>query len=263
MSDPKPLMVVTGGSRGIGRAIVEKALRSGYQVSVIDVSADALAELETELQGNGVNAEDLHTATVDITEADAVDRWVARLVSEVGVPSALVNNAGIVRMNRLEDIAIEDWRAMIEVNLTGAFITTQRVGRHMIAAGTGSIVSIGSVASVAWTVGGSSYPPAKAGIAMLMRGVALEWGPHGIRANTVSPGYTETPMTAPIFADPEVGLPRLARVPLGRVAQPSEIADVVVYLCSAQASYISGQNLVVDGGSTASTLLAPVPPTYR
>jgi len=162
-------------------------------------------------------------------------------------------------MTRLEDVSIEDWRAVVDVNLTGTFVVTQRVGRRMIANGGGSIVSIGSIASQAWTVGGAGYPPTKAGIAMLMQGAAIEWGPHGIRANTVSPGYTQTPMTSPIFADPVSGGPRLARVALGRIAQPSEIADVVLYLCSPQASYLTGQNIVVDGGVTISSLLAPLP----
>jgi 3-oxoacyl-[acyl-carrier protein] reductase len=129
----------------------------------------------------------------------------------------------------------------------------------MIANGGGSIVSIGSTASFAWTVGGSAYPSSKAGIAMLMRGVALEWGRHGVRANTVSPGYTDTPMTTSTFANPETANPRLSRIPLGRVAQPREIAQVVVFLCSPEASYLTGQNIAVDGGVLLSPLLAPLP----
>jgi 3-oxoacyl-[acyl-carrier protein] reductase len=253
-----PLMVVTGGSRGIGRGIVEKALGDGYRVAVVDVDADHLATMERELSTTA-----LHTTIVDITDPEAVDDWLAELVADVGVPSALVNNAGIVRMSRLEDVRVEDWRAMLDVNLTGTFIMTQRVGRQMIVQGRGSIVSIGSTASVAWTVGGSSYPASKAAVSMLMRGVALEWGAHGIRANTVSPGYTMTPMTAPIFADPERAAPRLARIPVGRFAEPSDIAEVVVFLCSAQAGYVTGQNIVVDGGCTLTALLAPMPASYR
>ncbi|MCW2529415.1 MAG: 3-oxoacyl-(acyl-carrier-protein) reductase [Pseudonocardiales bacterium] len=253
----KPLMVVTGGSRGIGRAITEKALASGYQVAVADVSKDDLTNLEAE-----VGSADLHTGIVDITDEYAVDAWLNELIENVGVPAALVNNAGIMRGSLLEDIKLDDWRAALDVNLTGAFIMTQRIGRAMIANGGGSIVSIASTASIAWPAGCGSYSPSKAAIAMLMRGVAMEWGKYGIRGNSVSPGYTETPMTAPIFADPEKGLPRLARVPLGRIAQPSEIAAVVVFLCSSEASYVSGQNIAVDGGSTISTLLAPVPPTH-
>jgi NAD(P)-dependent dehydrogenase (short-subunit alcohol dehydrogenase family) len=257
-TDDRPLMVVTGGSRGIGRGIVEKALGNGYRVAVIDVDAEHLDTLQRELATTA-----LRTAIVDITDPAAVDEWLTELVADAGVPAALVNNAGIVRMTRLEDVKVEDWRAMLDVNLTGTFVMTQRVGRHMIAAGGGSIVSIGSTASLAWTVGGSAYPPSKAAVAMLMCGVALEWGAHGIRANTVSPGYTMTPMTAPIFADPERAAPRLARIPVGRFAQPSDIAEVVVFLCSPQAGYLTGQNIVVDGGCTLTALLAPMPPSYR
>jgi NAD(P)-dependent dehydrogenase (short-subunit alcohol dehydrogenase family) len=250
-----PLVVVTGGSRGIGRAIVEKALAAGFRVVAVDVDAVGLSELS---DGTSPSvSERLGTAVLDITDTHAVDEWVEALVRDEGAPSALVNNAGIVRGAALEDLDIADWRAVLDVNLTGTFVMTQRVGRRMIAAGGGSIVGIGSIASFAWTVGGGSYPPSKAAVAMLMRGAALEWGKYGIRANTVSPGYTETAMTAPIFANPATGEPRLARVPLGRVAQPSEIADVVVFLCSPQSSYLTGQNIAVDGGVTISPLLAP------
>jgi len=251
-----PLTLVTGGSRGIGRAVVEKALAAGHRVAVIDVRADGLAALRAELA-----TDRLLTATVDITDAAAVDRWLTELVAEHGPPWALVNNAGIVRRGLLEDLDVEDWRAVLEVNLTGPFIMTQQVGRHMIAHGGGSIVSIGSTASLAWTVGGSAYPSSKAGVAMLMRGAALEWGKHGVRANTVSPGYTDTPMTASTFADPATAEPRLSRIPLGRIAQPAEIAQVVLFLCSPESSYVTGQNIVVDGGVLLSPLLAPVAST--
>lgn len=253
MTEQSPLAIVTGGSRGIGRAIVEKALATGHRVAVVDVDADALEKLSAELA-----TELLVTATVDITDVAAVDRWLVQLVTEHGPPRALVNNAGIVRRGMLEDLDLADWRAVLDVNLTGTFVMTQRVGRQMIAHGGGSIVSIGSTASLAWTVGGGAYPPAKTGVAMLMQGAALEWGRHGIRANTVSPGYTETPMTAATFADPATAEPRLAKIPLGRIAQPAEIAQMVLFLCSAEAAYVSGQNIVVDGGALTSTLLAPL-----
>ena len=248
-----PLTVVTGGSRGIGRAVVDRALELGHRVAVVDIRAEGLAELRAELA-----TDRLHTGVADITDAAAVDAWLEELVAEQGVPDSLVNNAGIVRRGMLADLDVEDWRAVLDVNLTGPFIMTQRVGRRMIENGGGSIVSIGSTASLAWTVGGSAYPSSKAGVAMLMRGAALEWGQHGVRANTVSPGYTDTPMTAATFANPETANPRLAKIPLGRVAQPAEIARVVMFLCSPEASYVTGQNIVVDGGVLLSSLLAPV-----
>lgn len=252
-TEQSPLTVVTGGSRGIGRAVVEKALAVGHRVAVIDVRPEGLAELTADLA-----TDRLITAAVDVTDPAAVDRWLTALVAEHGAPRSLVNNAGIVRRGLLEDLDIADWRAVLDVNLTGPFIMTQRIGRQMIAHGGGSIVSIGSVASLAWTVGGSSYPSSKAGVAMLMRGAALEWGRYGIRANTVSPGYTDTPMTAATWADPETANPRLARIPLGRIAQPADIAQVVLFLCSPEAGYVTGQNIVVDGGVLLSPLLAPV-----
>ena len=253
MTEQGPLTVVTGGSRGIGRAVVDEALTAGHRVAVLDIRPEGLAELRSELA-----TDRLLTATVDVTDPAAVDEWMTGLVAEHGAPTSLVNNAGIVRRGLLEDLDIDDWRAVLEVNLTGPFVMTQRVGRQMIAHGGGSIVSIGSVASLAWTVGGSSYPSSKAGVAMLMRGAALEWGRHGIRANTVSPGYTDTPMTAATWADPETANPRLARIPLGRIAQPADIARVVLFLCSPAAAYVTGQNIVVDGGVLLSPLLAPV-----
>jgi NAD(P)-dependent dehydrogenase (short-subunit alcohol dehydrogenase family) len=250
----EPLIVVTGASRGIGRGIVDEALHAGWRVAAVDVDAAALAGLQGEHAGAR-----LRTARLDVTDGAAVDAWLSTLVAEAGCPRALVNNAGIVRFAPLEELAVSDWRAVLDVNLTAAFTMTQRVGRLMLAEGVGSIVSIGSVAAVSPNSGGGAYAPSKAGLEMLMRGAALEWGARGVRANTVSPGYIRTPMTAELYADPERAAQRLSRVPAGRFGTPSDIAGVVLFLCSDAAAYISGQNIVVDGGVGTTTLMAAVP----
>lgn len=248
------LMVVTGAGRGIGRAIVEGALAGGWSVAALDVNEADLDTLRAEFAAQG---DRLFPAKVDISDAEAVDGWLDALISDHGSPTALVNNAAIVCPGLLEHLELAHWREALDVNLTGTFVMTQRVGRHMIAAQKGAIVSIASIASMRWTLGSGGYPASKAGVAMLMEGVALEWGKHGIRANAVSPGYTETPMTAPIFANPDLAKARLARVPIGRQAQPSDIAAVVLFLCSPAAAYVTGQNIAVDGGATIATLFNP------
>ena len=187
MTGQDSLTIVTGGSRGIGRAVVEAALAAGHRVAAVDVSTGDLETLTAELADDR-----LLTAVVDITDPAAVDRWLHGLVAEHGVPTALVNNAGIVRRGMLADLSVEDWRAVLDVNLTGTFLMTQRVGRQLIAHGGGSIVSIGSTASLAWTVGGSSYPAPRRGwrcscAAPPWSGVGTAYGP------TPSPPATPTP----------------------------------------------------------------------
>jgi NAD(P)-dependent dehydrogenase (short-subunit alcohol dehydrogenase family) len=234
--------VVTGGASGIGRRISESALEAGYDVAVGDRNEEQLGRFADE-----VASDRLSTTVVDVTDEDAVDRWVTALTGERGAPDVLVNNAGIGRFAALEDLRPADWRAVVEVNLTAAFLVTQRVGREMIAAGRGSIVSIASVAGLAPSAGAGAYSPSKAGIAMLMKVAAVEWGRHGIRANSVSPGFVKGGLATDFYKEPGVEEGRRARVPLGRLGTEADVAAAVLYLASDAASYVSGLDLVVDG----------------
>jgi NAD(P)-dependent dehydrogenase (short-subunit alcohol dehydrogenase family) len=160
-----------------------------------------------------------------------------------------------VRFGPLLDATLDDWRATVDVNLTGTFITARAVARRMVAAGRpGSIVTITSMNGVAPGPNSGAYGATKAGVARLTQQMALEWGPHGIRANAVAPGLIDAGMSEPIYADAEIRQLRAARVPLGRLGRGDDVAAVVLFLLSEAADYVTGTEVLVDGGVTMSVI---------
>lgn len=232
-------MIVTGAGGGIGAAIAAAAAAAGDRVGVLDVAPPAVAIPGTEL------------LEASIADADAVEGAFARF----GTPDVVVNNAGIVRFAPLVDLAIDDWREVLDVNLTGTFLVSRTAARRWIAEGRpGVVVNVTSMNGVAAGPNAGAYGPSKAAIALLTAQMALEWGPHGIRVNAVAPGLIDAGMSEPIYADPETRHARESKVPLGRLGTAQDIADVVMFLASDQAAYVTGQNVVVDGGVTGSVI---------
>ena len=241
-------IIVTGAGSGIGESIARKAGDAGYKVGVLDVNTDAAEQVASSLP-NGVA---LHASTTDPDQVEqALDKFGE-------TPDALVNNAGIVRFGPLIDLSFDDWRSVIEVNLTGVFICSQVVARRMRAAGGGSIVNMTSIAGIQPNVNGGSYGSAKAGLHLLTRQMSVEWGEYGIRVNSVAPGFIDGGMSAPIFKDAEIRSTREERVPSGRLGTVDDIAHAVLFLCSEEGSYINGNQLVVDG-SVTNSLMASFP----
>ena len=238
-TDPGHRIVITGGSGGIGTGIARAALDRGHRVVLVDRDAPSL---RTAARTLGPRVE---TVELDITDEPAVARWAEADDEPV---DALVNNAGIFRGGTMEDLDVDAWRAVIEVNLTGTFIMSKHVGRRMIARGQGSIVGIASVGSLAPSSGAGAYSPSKAGVAMLMQQLAVEWGRYGVRANSVSPGFIRAGLAASFYDDPQVAEGRRALVPAARLGSEQDVADVVLFLCSPDSSYVNGQNIAVDGG---------------
>jgi len=188
----------------------------------------------------------------DISDESAVEVALDRLGR---APRLVVNNAGIVRFGPLLDLDQDAFRSVVEVNLTGTFTVARAAARRMIEAGLGgSIVNITSMNGVAAGPNGGAYGATKAGVALLTQQMAIEWGPHGIRVNAVAPGLIMSGMSEPIYADPVVREARRSKVPLGRLGTAVDIAATVAFLASDDASYITGQNILVDGGVTMSII---------
>jgi 3-oxoacyl-[acyl-carrier protein] reductase len=234
--------VVTGGARGIGKGIVETFAREGARIVwALDVNNADFPALEKELPA-------VKGAVVNVTDSAAVNTLVARISAESGKIDVLVNCAGITRDALIQKMTDDEWDAVIDVNLKGVFLVTRAVAPLMMSAGAGSIVSISSVVGLDGNIGQTNYAASKGGIVSMTKGWAREFARKGakVRVNAVSPGYTRTPMIASV---PEKVLePIIARTPLGRLAEIRDIANAVLFLSSAEAEFITGQVLRVDGG---------------
>ncbi|MGI9577499.1 MAG: SDR family NAD(P)-dependent oxidoreductase, partial [Microthrixaceae bacterium] len=178
--------------------------------------------------------------------------------AEVGVADLVVNNAGIVRFGSLGELSAQDWRDTIDVNLTGTFLVGRTAANRMAAAGRGAVVNITSINGVTPGPYAGAYGSSKAAIAILTAQMALEFGPAGVRVNSVAPGFIDGGMSEPLYEDPATREVRTSAVPLRRLGTPADIAAVVLWLGSEDAGYIAGQNLVVDGG-VAKSVLANLP----
>ena len=234
------LALVTGGAAGIGAAIAAALLQRGYRVAVADAHIDAVA-----------TSDRLTAHVCDVSDGSAV----TALFDALGeVPDLVVNNAGIVRFGALADIALEDFRRVVEVNLMGAFAVTSEAVRRMLPRGSGHVVSLTSINAYGPGPGSGAYPATKSAVLQLMRQFAMEYGPHGLRFNSIAPGFIDGGMSAPIYADPKVRASRSAGVPLGRLGTPEDVANAVCFLDSDEGGYINGHDLVVDGGVTHAVL---------
>jgi len=252
------VVVVTGGAQGLGRAIVEALIPLRATVVVLDRNVEGAKEAAAAAGGRsrGIGC--------DVADTASVEAAASAVRAEYGGCDALVNNAGILPKRSLEEETAETWDQTMAVNLRGPFLCTQKFGALMCAQGHGAIVNIASIGGTVPTVGAGAYCASKAGILALTRQTALEWGDRGVRANAVSPGYMHTPMTGDRYAVPGLKEQRAKMVPLGRIADPSEVASAVVFLLSAAAGYISGHEIVVDGGfvhSTTRRVPQPAAPT--
>ncbi|MDR5651207.1 SDR family NAD(P)-dependent oxidoreductase [Ruixingdingia sedimenti] len=247
--------VVTGGGGGIGRAICQTLAEAGARVAVLDLDAEGAAETVRLVKENGGEA---MAVSADITSEASVTTARDAIEAAFGPAQILVNNAALVRNGALKDLSLADWNAVITVNLTGFFVCSQVFGRRMMEQGGGSIVHVSSVAGVVPQPTSGAYSVSKAGVMMLSKNIAMEWGPSGIRSNVVSPAMVMTPMSAVIYRDPAVKERREKSVPMRRIGQPQDIADAICFLASDRATYISGQEITCDGG-WGTTLLATVP----
>ena len=238
--------LVTGASRGIGRATATVLAGCGAAVIVnYRGQAEAAAEVVAQIEAAGGRAT---AVQADVSDAGDVERLVKTTTETYGSLDILVNNAGIARDNLLLRMKDDEWDSVIDTNLRGTYLLTKAVLRPMMRARRGRIITITSVVGLLGNAGQSNYAAAKAGLIGFTKSVAREMASRGITANAVAPGFVETDITAGL--SDSVRETALAAIPLGRWAQPEEVANVVAFLSSDAAAYITGQTLAVDGGMT-------------
>ena len=236
----KQIALVTGASRGIGKAIAERLADDGFFVvgtATSDAGADAIS---TYLGGNGKGIK------LNVTDADSIAEVIKTVNDEFGVPTVLVNNAGITRDNLLMRMKDDEWDDIINTNLTSVFRMSKAVLRGMMKAKTGRIINISSVVGFTGNAGQANYAAAKAGMVGFAKSMAKEVGSRNITVNTVAPGFIDTDMTKELSDDIKNAL--LASIPLSRLGEAKEIAHTVAFLASAGAGYITGETLHVNGG---------------
>ena len=242
---------VTGAGSGIGRACALALADAGVTVWALDVDEAALADTLAEANGG---AGHVQAIPCDVTDPESV----AAAAEQAGVIDILVNAAGIGRPGTLIDVDMADWQRVLDINLTGYLRTARAFAPAMIARGRGSLVHIASVSARNPQPSSGAYSASKAGVLLMSQQLAYELGPSGVRSNTVSPGLVRTPMTEAYYQAPGVAERRDAAIPLRRVARADDIADVALFLASDRARYITGADIVVDGGFTQ-TLMGTVP----
>lgn len=246
--------VVTGAAGGIGRAIVLAFAAEGARIAVLDrnlAGAEETASLAIKAGAEAI------AVAVNTSEEASVDAAQKQVVAAFGDSEVLVNDAGIVGVGgEILNLSLEAWNATLAVNLSGYFLCSRAFGNPMKAQKRGALVHVASVTASSPMPFGGSYSVSKAGVAMMSRLLAVELAAHGVRSNCVHPGLVQTPMTQISYDDPEVVIARNKIVPMGRVAQPTDMAQAALFLASPRAEYVTGSELIVDGGLQAGLMRA-------
>jgi NAD(P)-dependent dehydrogenase (short-subunit alcohol dehydrogenase family) len=245
----RPSVFVTGASQGIGAGIAVEMANKGYDVAVSSTRPEKLSAVIDGIRAAGARALPVE---LEIRDQASIERAMSAVLGEFGVLDVLVNNAAVVSRKPALELTPEDWKTLIDTNLTGTFFMTQQMGRHLIATKrAGAIISITSTHGVVGLANRSAYGISKAAVMHMSRMLAIEWAEYGIRVNTVAPGAVITPSRAEMSTDPDHAKRRMARIPMQKLCSIEEIAAAVSYLASPQASYITGQTLILDGGVTS------------
>jgi NAD(P)-dependent dehydrogenase (short-subunit alcohol dehydrogenase family) len=242
--------VVTGGAQGIGLACVEALSEAGAYVYIADLNLKVAQEAQATMKAKGYGTGIIE---VEVTDSKQVDAAAAQVMAEKGRVDILVCNAGIARSRTAaEDVTDEHWLNVIDINLNGVFWCCRAFGRHMLAAGRGSIVNMGSMSGfiVNKPQHQAYYNASKAGVHHLTKSLAAEWGARGVRVNAVAPTYINTPLTAHAKTNEAMMVPWMDGTPMARMGEPDEIASVVLFLASDASSLMTGSIVLADGGYT-------------
>jgi len=240
--------LVTGASRGIGRNVAVSLARAGADVALVGRDNAALDQTLQAVTGLGRCALALQA---DVTNSASVEAAAVAACKEFGKIDILVCNAGVQKLKPFLDMAPEDWRGLIATNLEGAIVTMQSVGRRMVAQKGGAIITMASIYSFVGAPGNTIYCLTKGGLSQLSKALAVEWARYNVRVNAICPGWIETDLTKPYMQDPKVIDAGLRQIPLRRFGKPEDIGPLAVYLASDEASFVTGQAYVIDGGQIA------------
>jgi 2-deoxy-D-gluconate 3-dehydrogenase len=240
--------IVTGAGKGIGRAICLTLAEAGAAVVAVSRTEADLDSLGGEVRAAGGR---YYPVVAELGGEIVAGRVAQTAVAAFDAIDILVNNAGVALNAPAEAVTEEDWDATMATNLRGAFFMAQAAGRHMLARGQGRIINVTSQSGVVALHNHAAYCASKAGLGMLTKVLALEWGPRGVTVNAVAPTVILTPMGERVWGDPVRGGPMLAKIPVGRFGVPADVAGVVAFLASDHAALINGETVVVDGGYTA------------
>ncbi len=241
--------IVTGAGQGLGREFARSLAGAGADVVVAEIDLETGRDAAAEIERLGRRTLFVET---NVADRGSVEAAVDATREAFGRVDVLVNNAGITLWDDAEDVSPEDWQKVLDINLTGVFNGCQAGGRVMIEEGRGSIINIASMSGLIVNVpqAQASYNATKAAVIHLTRSLAVEWAAKGVRANAISPGYMDSPMARPFFEAPKFGGVWMDRIPMGRPGKPEELGGAVVFLASDASSYMTGANLVIDGGYT-------------
>ena len=237
--------VVTGAGSGIGLSLSRALVRAGVRVAVVDRDKVAGQKAAEELRGNTKSAKAFYA---DIAKENEVAQMVTAVEKEMGPIDILINNAGINIRKKAMEYDLSEWERILNINLTGAFITSRAVGKGMIARRSGRIVNISSIASTIGLVDRAPYCASKGGLSQLTKVLAIEWAPYGITVNAIGPGYMNTPLIANLIEQPDFKAQVKSQVPLGRIGETEDLHGILLVLCSKAGAYITGQTILIDGG---------------
>jgi NAD(P)-dependent dehydrogenase (short-subunit alcohol dehydrogenase family) len=245
--------LITGGGQGIGRAYAHALGEAGAAVAVDDIIGERAETVAHELSQKGIDA---IAITADVRQADQVQRMVDAVVKKWGKLTIGVNNAGIGNWTAAEDVTLENWNEINDTNLKGVFLSAQAEGKIMLAAGYGKIINTASISGIIVNTPQKQmvYNTTKAAVIHLTRSLAAEWAPRGIRVNSISPGYTRTKLVEDLLDSPagkETSPQWMARTPMGRMAEVTDLQGAIVYLASEVSDFMTGHDMVIDGGYCA------------
>ncbi|WP_157269038.1 SDR family NAD(P)-dependent oxidoreductase [Azohydromonas aeria] len=251
------ICAVTGAGSGIGAAIATELAAAGARVALLDRDGAAAAQVARCLDSAGGSAIALEC---DVSREASVQQAAQRVQRELGHCGVLVNNAGMLRPGPLDSVTVEEWNTVLAVNLTGQLLCARAFKAQLLAAGQGSIVNVASIAALHPQTHSGAYSASKAGVLLMSRQLAAEWGPQGIRSNAICPGMIRTPLSAKFYEEPCLEARRAAITASRRVGEPIDIANAALFLASPRSGYLNGAELVVDGGMDAMLMdLVPRP----